>query len=133
MNTFTRKNTTIGRAPKGGLEFNGRIYRGGQFCPLAAVIPPVCGGAPEAEELPILRGGSVKQAAYAEDLRARTLARWEKELATYRNSFCTPEELEADKAEYRAAIDFARGQDSCRFWLDYGDRSIDKVIALMGR
>lgn len=37
----------IGRAPKGGLEFGGRFYRGGQFCPVAAL--PIGGGAPEVE------------------------------------------------------------------------------------
>jgi hypothetical protein len=124
--TFTSKSGkrfVIGRAPKGGIVYNDKFYKGGQFCPAAAVEP----------KLPTLRGGSVKQAAYAEDLRTRTLARWEKELATYRNNFATPEELEQDKAEYRAAIDFAAKQDSCRFWLDFGDRSIDKVIGLMGR
>lgn len=39
----------VGRAPKGGIEYGGKSYRGGQFCPLAAVVPAVCGGAPEPE------------------------------------------------------------------------------------
>lgn len=40
----------IGRAPKGGLEFGGKTYRGGQFCPLAAL--PIAGGEPETVKVP---------------------------------------------------------------------------------
>lgn len=54
LTTFTNRGRTIqiGRAPKGGIEFGGKVYRGGQFCPIAAL--PIRGGAPtqaEAAEL----------------------------------------------------------------------------------
>lgn len=45
--TFTTsrgRKVQIGRTPKGGIEFHGRTYRGGQFCPIAAL--PLAGGAP---------------------------------------------------------------------------------------
>jgi hypothetical protein len=46
----------IVRAPKGGIEWRGEQYRGGQYLPEAAavdlgVILPVCGGAPGPEEV----------------------------------------------------------------------------------
>lgn len=47
--TINGRERVIGRAPKGGIEYNGKTYRAGQFVPAAAFVPPVRGGAPEQE------------------------------------------------------------------------------------
>lgn len=63
--TINGRERLIGRAPKGGVEYNGKVYRGGQFCPLAAAIPPVRGGAPARREVyAVSRGNQYDRDGY---------------------------------------------------------------------
>ena len=102
--TFTNhsRTLTIGRAPRGGIEFNGRAYKGGQFCPLAAVVKPICGGAPRG---PVALEGSEKQISWAGEIRSARLA--------------FADEMIEDGAEgFVAYRDWLASQGDAAFWIE---------------